>query len=107
MLTPARRLIPLVFIALLFNGCAHHRLTVAEPNPYGDYHRVTTHAFLWGAIERTEVASECETNLLNDVHVITSLAQALGTVITAGLWMPSTIQYKCAKRPSLLGSAEE
>ena len=106
MLTPARRLSPLVFAAILFSGCAHHRLTVAEPNPYGDYHQVTTHAFLWGAVERTEVASQCETNLLSEVRVLTSLAQALGTALTAGLWMPSTVQYKCAKRPSSLGVAE-
>ena len=96
-----------VAAAGLLQGCAGHRLTVAEPNPYGDYHRVTSNALAWGAIERTSVADKCETNLLSEVRVITSLGQALGTVLTAGFWMPSTVEYKCAKRPPQVGSTDQ
>jgi hypothetical protein len=103
----ARLLVPAAVSAALLQGCAYHRLTVERPNPYGDYQRVDTNAFVWGAIEHTAVASKCETSLLSEIRVVTSLPQALATALTAGLWMPATVEYKCAKRPASTGSTAE
>jgi hypothetical protein len=83
----------------LLQGCASHMLSVSNPNPYGDYQKVTSNAFVWGSIVKPVQADKCATNLLNDVRVVTSLGQGLATVLTAGFWMPSTTYYKCAKVP--------
>lgn len=88
-------------ITLSLQGCAYHRLVTREPNP-GDqfYHRVHSSALAWGAIEQQKVADKCETSLLSEVRVQTSLAQALASVLTLGFWQPSTVEYRCAKNPT-------
>lgn len=85
-------------------GCAYHRLVVPEPIPGSAvYYTRNSSAFFWGAVERREVASECQSNALSEVRVVTSVPQALATVLTLGIWMPSTVQYKCGKRPLMEG----
>lgn len=92
---------------LLTQGCAYHRLIVAQPDPPDQqYHRVASSAFAWGAIEQQSVASKCPTNLLSEVRVRTSLLQSLGTVLTLGLWQPTSIEYRCSKRPAEPGTIE-
>ncbi|HYD38323.1 MAG TPA: hypothetical protein VEA60_11960 [Allosphingosinicella sp.] len=88
-------------LALALPGCAYHQLRVAEPNGYGDFHSANSNAYFWGAVEETRVADKCATNLIDEVRVVTSVPQALATVLTLGIWMPATVKYKCAKRPIL------
>ena len=96
-----RTLAALLGLSLSLTGCAYHQLRVAEPNGYGDFHTANSNAFFWGAVEQTRIADKCETNLIDEVRTETSLAQALATVLTLGIWMPATVKYKCAKRPIL------
>jgi hypothetical protein len=88
-------------VAISLQGCAYHQLRVAEPNGYGDFQTVHSNAFFWGAVEETKVADKCATNVIDEVRTVTSLPQALATVLTLGIWMPATVKYKCAKRPIL------
>jgi|APFEC2959095136_1045048.scaffolds.fasta_scaffold01114_5 hypothetical protein len=96
-----RRGLLLVTTTLLVGGCAYHRVVVAVPNPPDQtYHPVNSSALGWGAIEQTSTAKNCPTNLLSEVRVKTSFAQALATVVTFGLWQPATIEYRCSKLPT-------
>lgn len=89
---------------LLIEGCAYHRLVVREPNPADQYyHPVSSSALAWGAIEEQRVAEKCETSLLSEVRVQTSLLQALATVLTLGFWQPSRVEYRCSKEPTGVG----
>jgi hypothetical protein len=92
---------------LLLEGCAHHRLVVREPNPPDQYyHSVTSNALAWGAVEEQRVADKCETSLLSEVRVRTSLLQSLATVLTLGFWQPSRVEYRCSKAPTSVGTIE-
>src|SRR3712207_6318428 len=91
----------LLGLSLGVAGCAYHPLTVREQNGYGDYHQVSSNAFFWGAVEQTKYADKCETKLIHEVQTVTTVPQALATVLTLGIWMPSTVKYRCAKRPIL------
>ena len=94
-------------LALPLQACAHHNLRAVEPNGYGDFHKVNTNAFFWGAVEETKLADKCATNVIDEVRTVTSLPQALATVLTLGIWMPAKVEYKCAKRPILPDEDEE
>lgn len=97
------RLIAVVVICML-QGCAYHRLVVREPNPADQYyHPVSSSALAWGAVEEQRVAQKCETSLLSEVRVRTSLAQAIATVLTLGFWQPSRVEYRCSKAPTGVG----
>lgn len=88
----------------VLQGCAYHRLVVREPNPADQYyHPVSSNAVAWGAIEEQRVAEKCETSLLSEVRVRTSLAQAIATVLTLGFWQPSKVEYRCSKAPIEVG----
>lgn len=92
---------------LTLEGCAYHRVVVPQPNPPDQrYHQVESAALGWGAIEQTSVASQCPTNLLSEVRVRTSFVQALGTVLTLGLWQPAHVEYRCSKVPTQVGEIE-
>jgi hypothetical protein len=97
----------LVIISLsLLAGCAQHRLIVARPNPTGAPHIATSNSFGWGAVQRRTVA-ECPTNLIDEVRVHQNLGQALASVLTLGLYMPTRIEYVCANVPSTVGSTDQ
>ena len=92
---------------LLLEACAYHRLVVPQPNPPDQrYHKVESSSLGWGALEQRSVASQCPTNLLSEVRVQTSLLQALGTVLTLGLWQPAKMEYRCSKVPTPVGEIE-
>lgn len=74
---------------------ARHVLIVAEPEPFGPYVRITSHAFLWGLYVPKRIVPDCSSNALDEVCVITSLPQALAIVLSLGIWMPATLEYKC------------
>lgn len=103
--TGSRRRLALVVLgpaALLFTpGCAYHRLVVPVPNAADQYyHPVDSSAVGWGAVEQRSVADKCTANSMSEVRVRTSLAHALATVFTLGLWQPARIEYRCGKPPT-------
>ena len=99
-----KRKLPLVAALLLLESCAYHRLAVKNPNPADQtYHPVNSTALGFGAIEELKIAKKCETNLLSEVRVRTSLGQALITVLTLGLVQPSRVEYRCSKLPTQEG----
>jgi Bor protein len=97
-----RLLLPIALFSLLL-GCAEHRLVVARPNPTGAPKIVASNSFGWGAVQHRQVA-ECPTNLIDEVRVHQNLGQALVSVLTLGLYMPTRIEYVCANVPSPVGS---
>lgn len=97
----------LLAVALLTSGCVTHQLIVSNPNPTDDRPAaISSNGFGLGAVQRRNVA-ECDTNLIDEVRVRQTLAQALATVLTLGLWMPTRIEYRCAKVPSTTGTIGE
>lgn len=94
----------LIAVMLMTSSCATHQLIVPNPNPTDQtLVTVSSNAFGFGAVQRRNVATECATNLIDEVRVRQNLAQALATVLTLGLWMPAHIEYRCAKVPSTTG----
>jgi Bor protein len=94
-------------LLLVLQGCAYHRLVVSQPNPPDQrYHPVNSTALAWGAVEQQSVASQCPTNLLSEVRVRTSFVDALGTVLSLGLWQPARMEYRCSKLPTQSGTIE-
>ncbi|QAY78074.1 hypothetical protein [Sphingosinicella sp. BN140058] len=101
------RVNPIILIFFLAQGCAYHRLAVRNPNPADQYyHPVNSTAFGWGAIEQQNIATKCETSLLSEVRVKTSLGRALVTVLTLGAVQPARIEYRCSKAPTEEGKIE-
>jgi hypothetical protein len=97
----------LIAVALLTSGCVTHQLIVRNPNPTDDRPAaVSSNGFGFGAVQRRNVA-DCDSNLIDEVRVRQTLAQALATVLTLGLWMPARIEYRCAKVPSVTGTIGE
>jgi hypothetical protein len=92
-------------LLLVLGGCAEHRLIVQRPNPTGAPKTVQSNAFAFGAVQRRSVAA-CDTNLIDEVRVHQSFGQALATVLTLGLYMPTKIEYVCANVPSPVGSTD-
>lgn len=102
-----KRFLVLVLATCALNACAYHRLVVAQPNPPDQiYHPVKSNAFAFGAVEQQTVASACETNLLSEVRVRTSILHSLATVLTLGLWQPAALEYRCSKLPTNVGSID-
>ncbi|MEA3044354.1 MAG: hypothetical protein QOH47_2192 [Sphingomonadales bacterium] len=100
----SRRPVALVAAALLTSGCVTHQLIVRNPNPTDDRPpAISSNGFGFGAVQRRNVA-ECDTNLIDEVRIRQTLGQALATVLTFGLWMPTRIEYRCAKVPSTTGT---
>ena len=99
-----RQMVCLVLAALLSSGCVTHQLIVANPNPTDDRPAaIDSNGFGFGAVQRRNVA-DCDTNLIDEVRVRQTFAQALATVLTLGIWMPTQIEYRCAKLPSTTGT---
>jgi len=94
--TPVLALLLALLIAL--PGCARYRVAAPEPTPGTEYERRTMHAFLWGAIEDTEPATNCVENAMDEVRVQQTLPNVLATVLTLGVWMPLEVEWRCAKR---------
>ena len=98
-----RLLTPFIAVSLL-SACTSHRLVVPHPNPTGEPIPVSSNGF---AGTQHRIVAECPTNVIDEVRVKQNLFQAIGTVLTLGLWMPAKIEYRCAKLPSEEGSTED
>lgn len=99
------RPIILLICCLGLVGCAEHRLIVKRPNPTGAPQMVESKSFGWGAVQRRTVAT-CDTNLIDEVRVHQNFGQALISVLTLGLYMPTKIEYTCASVPSPVGGTD-
>ena len=79
-----------------------------EPDPAaGDYVAVQMNAYLWGQLQYPSPGvAQCRSGALDGVRVVTSYSQALATVLTVGLWMPVTVEYRCRKNPPQPGSTD-
>jgi Bor protein len=94
----------LVF-ALLLTGCAQHRLVVPQPNPTGAPIIINSDAYAFGTVQRRTVV-KCDTNIIDEVRVHQNIGQALVTVLTLGIYMPTTIEYVCGNIPNAEGSTD-
>jgi hypothetical protein len=94
---------PLILISatLLLAGCAEHRLVVQKPNPGKAPVEMESAAIGWGASQKRTVA-DCESNVIDEVRVKQNFGQSLLTVLTLGFYMPTTIEYVCAKVPTTI-----
>jgi hypothetical protein len=91
-------------VALVLGGCASHNLRVPQPVVGETLHQARTSAIGWGVSEDYAIADKCaDTNRIAEVQVRTSFWQALGTVLTLGLWQPADIRYRCGKRDTGIG----
>lgn len=86
-------------------GCAEHRLTVPQPNPTGTPITVNSDTYAFGTVQRRTVA-KCDTNIIDEVRVHQNIGQALVTVLTLGIYMPTTIEYVCGNVPNAEGSTD-
>ena len=91
--------------APLLGGCAQHRLIVPQPNPTGTPITVNSDAFAFGTVQRRTVV-KCDTNIIDEVRVHQNIGQALVTVLTLGIYMPTTIEYVCGNIPNAEGSTD-
>jgi Bor protein len=91
---------------LLLAGCAEHRLIVPKPNPGMAPVQVNSAAIGWGASQTRNVA-DCKSNVIDEVRVKQNVGQSLLSVLTLGFYMPTTIEYVCAKAQSTIGGTEE
>jgi Bor protein len=77
---------------LLLAGCAEHRLVVKQPNPGSAPQQVNSAAIGWGASQERNVAN-CPTNIIDEVRVKQNVGQSLLSILTLGIYMPTTIEY--------------
>jgi hypothetical protein len=48
----------------------------------------------------------CDTNIIDEVRVHQNFGQALATVLTLGIYMPTSIEYVCGNVPNAEGSTD-
>jgi len=95
---------------MVLPSCAHHVLTVAEPDVTGDPVVLKTSAII-GSKRRLVIngdeddggisnPSHCDTNLLASVEVQKDFGQTLATIITLGAYSPITLTYHCSNIPT-------
>jgi Bor protein len=89
----------------LLSGCAEHRLIVPRPNPTGAPISVNSNAVAFGTVQKRNVVN-CDTNIIDEVRVKQNLGQAIATVLTLGIYMPTTIEYVCGNIPSPEGDTD-
>lgn len=106
-----------IFIAALMTvligsqGCYHYYV-VADGAKTEDnsYTKKTVNTYVWGLINSNKdgnVSNEAKTKGfcppdfgLYDVRVTRNLGHIVATSLTAGLWAPLKVEWRCAKRPS-------
>ena len=88
-------------------GCAHHRVVAQNGDPAQvPTEGVTHHQYFWGLVGEPSIyVDECPSHSLHDVEVSTSFWQGLATVVTLGIWMPATVEWRCATVPETTSDA--
>jgi uncharacterized protein YaaN involved in tellurite resistance len=67
---------------------------------------VQSSAIGWGASQTRNVA-DCQSNVIDEVRVKQNVGQSLLSVLTLGFYMPTTIEYICAKVPNTIGGTDD
>lgn len=77
-------------------GCASHQVRTPDSDPLEQtYQGEAPQAFFWGlALSPQVVSADCEDGL-NDVVVKNSFFHSLAGVLTLGIWMPASVEYRC------------
>ena len=100
------RLIPFIMLLaalLVSQGCYHYRVIPPQPNPATEYQQKTAHALFWGLLERNTTAFDCESNALDEVEVTTNVGYLLIAAVTAGIWVPMRVRWRCSKEETEVG----
>jgi hypothetical protein len=91
------------FSVLAATGCSTTTVSVPHPDPVTEYRErnTTAHTFFWGLVQdpQTVVATNCESNSLDNVRVSTNYGYALVTVLSLGIWSPLEVNWRCAEAP--------
>ena len=79
------------------SGCASYQLRTPHSDPQIEtYERQAPDAFFWGLIMSPQVMSaDCSGGGFNDVIIQRNFLQDLVSVLTLGIWMPATVEYRC------------
>lgn len=89
----------LVLLAVLAcaQGCASYQLRIPDSDPAVEtYEGGAMNAYVWGIWYNPQVmAAECQGEGINDVVVKQNYLQALATVVTLGIWMPTRVTFRC------------
>lgn len=92
-----RHTLHILVALILFGGCYHARVTTAKPDPVSEGSE-TVHVLFWGLMQPAPVeATPCASNNLDEVRVHSNFLFALATVATLGIWMPMTLEWRCAE----------
>lgn len=99
------RVMVLVSLPALLQGCYHYRVSSAHFDPSTSYNQTTVHSYLWGLVQPAEnginvVTNNCDSlniHSIDEVRISTNIGYALITVCTIGIWCPMTVEWKCAK----------
>lgn len=88
-----------MLVMLSSTGCYNYRVTAYQPDPGTEYQSKTVHSLFWGLAQSKNVAPEnCKpVQGLDEVHIKHNFGFSLLTVITLGIWCPTTVQWKCSK----------
>ena len=88
----------LVLVLATASGCSQRRVVAHTGDPAQVPHEVRTHhQYLWGLLGEPNIyVRDCPSHALYDVEVSTSFWQGLATVLTLGIWMPATVEWRCA-----------
>ncbi|CAN5629825.1 hypothetical protein BH23GEM10_BH23GEM10_00030 [soil metagenome] len=78
--------------------------------PGTEWEHETLHAFFWGAIRQDLPVENCTLGSgqrlnIEEVRVDTNFAFLLASVLTAGIWVPVKVGWRCAKPPVPGGDA--
>lgn len=92
-----------LLVGLAFaQGCASYQLRMPDSDPAQEtYEGGAMNAFFWGTSYDPQVmTANChESKGINDVVVKQNYLQALASVITLGIWMPTQVEFRCQAPP--------
>jgi|GEM_PF-2954959 len=87
-------------------ACSHHIVVVPEPNPTGlRIQESKTATIFKGGAYQTVV--DCDTNIIDEIVVKQSFDQGLVSFLSLGTVWPLTIEYRCGKIATELGSTTD
>ena len=82
---------------LVAGGCYHYRVAPAGSPVADDGHRAVRHSLAWGLAQAGTARPDCQGNGVAEVTASTNLAFLLVGVVTLGIYVPMTLEWKCAK----------
>ena len=90
-------------------GCADYQVRMPDSDPINErYQNTFANAYVWGIwYDPQIVMARCESRALNDVVIKRNYLHDLASVFTFGLWMPTSIDYRCKAPAADVGSFPE